>query len=242
MSDTEICNQALSLAGVRTQIASLTENSPSAKACLLFYANTRDALLREAQWNFANTFVTLALRVALPGTPESVAVGGTVWLDTYPAPGWNYEYAYPANCIVTRQVIPQGQWAAFLARAQTIGPWKAVAEFAVPFEISSKSGETVINSNAQQGILCYTRRVENDAQWDPQFREAMVARLAYKIAVPLSGDKTLATGNYTLANNLVAAARAGSGNEGLTMINAIPDWITVRDGLDGGYGPWGWYA
>lgn len=52
-SDTDVCNIALSYAGVRTRINQLTESSIPAQQCNVLYAQYRDALLTEYNWPFA---------------------------------------------------------------------------------------------------------------------------------------------------------------------------------------------
>lgn len=237
-SDVSIANQALAASGSRTQISSLDDNTKQAKTVKLFYASTRDSLLREAQWGFADKFVALGLLTSLPGAPGSTETGGSVWSPNFPAPGWLYQYSYPEDCLKANWIIPQGQWGAFLAQAQTDGPWRAFKAFAVPFALSSSGGIAVINTNAQQAILSYTMRVENAALFPPDFEEALVGRLAFKIVIPLSGDKVLATGADGKADQLVEQAKASDANEGLTVIDNIPDWLQARDWPTVASWPW----
>lgn len=240
-SETSICNMALVSAGTRTQIASLDEASVAARTCKLFYDNTRDELLAEAQWTFANKFVTLALLTSLPGAPGNTDTGGSqVWLSTYPAPGWLYQYSYPEDCIALRWVIPQGQWGLFLAQAQTNGPWSSLEKIAVPFAISH-ADVTVINTNAQQAIAAYTARVTNPALFPQNFSTALAGRLAARLVIPLAGDKVLAQGAYNAASDIVARVRAQNANESMDVIDNIPDWQKARDWPDWfGGPPGGW--
>lgn len=79
-SETSICNMALARLG-HDQITSLDDDSTAGRACKLFYAPTRDALLREHQWNFAIKRQALA--------QESTA----------PAFEYSYQYPLPADCL-----------------------------------------------------------------------------------------------------------------------------------------------
>ena len=241
-SDTSICNMALVSAGARTQIASLDEASTAARTCKLFYENTRDELLAEAQWTFANKFVTLPLITSLPGAPGNNDTGsGTVWLPEYPAPGWLYQYGYPTDCITLRFVIPQGQWGYWLAQAQTDGPWQGLQRIAVPFFITNSEGLPVINTNAQQAIAAYTLRVTNPAVYPQDFSQALAGRMAARIVIPLAGDKVLAQGAFNAANDIVARVRAQNANESMDVIDNIPDWQKARDWPDWYGGPPGWW-
>ena len=56
MAEVDICNEALSVMGSRSTIASLTENSAEAIQCNLRYETVRDQLLRLAPWAFAKKY------------------------------------------------------------------------------------------------------------------------------------------------------------------------------------------
>lgn len=233
---------ALVSAGARTQIASLDENSVAARTCKLFYENTRDELLAEAQWTFANKFVTLSLITSLPGAPGNNDTGGsTVWGPTNPAPGWLYQYGYPDDCIRALWVIPQGQWGYWLAQAQTDGPWGGLQKISVPFAIAQNESVVTINTNAQQAILAYTMRVTNPALFQQNFSKALVGRLASRIVIPLSGDKVLARDAFIAADAIVQQVQAQNANEGYDVIDNVPDWQKARDWPDWYGGPPGWW-
>lgn len=80
-SEVSICNMALGWVGTRS-IASLTENSPEARACGQFYGPAREQTLRDHAWNFAQARVTLA---------------GVTVPDEYPE--YSYAYAWPSDCL-----------------------------------------------------------------------------------------------------------------------------------------------
>lgn len=241
-SQIEIWNLALQSAGTRTQVNSLTEQSQAANTLRLFYQSTLEELLAEAQWNFAQKFVTANLLTQVPGAPgNTAATGGEVWSPTYPAPGWLYQYSYPADCLKLNYVIPQGQWGYYLAQAQTDGPWKVLQTLAVPFTISNSAGVPVVNTNAQQAIFEYTMRVDNPAIFQPGFVTALAGRLAKKIVIPLSGDKSMAQAAWQASEDIVRAARQVDANEGLTIIDNYPDWLRARDWPDWYGGPAGWW-
>jgi hypothetical protein len=79
-TEVDICNRALSRLGTRATIQSLTENSTEAEQCKIWYAATRDALLRAHDWNFARR------QVALADTDD-------------PPTGWDYSYVLPTDCL-----------------------------------------------------------------------------------------------------------------------------------------------
>lgn len=82
---TTICNLALGKIGSE-RIMALTDQSQPARFCSLFYAQTRDELLREHAWNFATARATLS---ALSAAPEF---------------GWRFQFALPADCLRVLQL------------------------------------------------------------------------------------------------------------------------------------------
>lgn len=79
-TDVDICNRALSRLGTRATISALDENSAEARTTSIWYAATRDVLLRSHDWNFARRRVVLAEQGAAPT-------------------GWAFRYAFPTDCI-----------------------------------------------------------------------------------------------------------------------------------------------
>lgn len=79
-TDVDICNRALSRLGTRATISALDENSAEARTASIWYAATRDVLLRSHDWNFARRRVVLAEQGDAPT-------------------GWAFRYAFPTDCI-----------------------------------------------------------------------------------------------------------------------------------------------
>ena len=85
-SEVSICNQALAHIGSEALIESLSENPEEARFYNIYYATTRDSLLRAHEWNFATRYVTLAK------------------IGTAPT-RWTYQYAYPADAINAIEIV-----------------------------------------------------------------------------------------------------------------------------------------
>lgn len=246
-AEVDICNRALSAIGTRSQITSLTENSPEAKNCNLLFATIRDELLRMAPWNCATNFNNLALICAAPGTPENPDQQTTVWEKGIPPPPWSYEYAYPTDCLRPLWIVPQFTTgfvgAVPITTAITGGAptfWNGPpVRFKVAIDqidnagVPSTTGHDtrVILTNQENAILCYIKQVTNPDVWDSQLIQATVAALAGRLAIPLTGDKGLANLKLGEANSYIALARQADGNEGLTVNDVTPDWIRTR-GVD----------
>lgn len=102
--------------------------------------------------------------------------------------------------------------------------------------------QKVIVTNQEFAICCYVRRVTDPNVWDPQFQQAMIAALAGRLSMALTGSVQLANMKITEANNYIQAARSTDANEGLTVNDVTPDWIRIR-GIDYPYDyAWSPYA
>lgn len=94
-AEVDLGNRALSRLGTRATIAALSENSTEARTVSIWYAATRDALLRAHDWNFARRRIALAEL----GSPSPRDKGG-----------WAYRFALPSDCLrLLRLETPPGQ-------------------------------------------------------------------------------------------------------------------------------------
>jgi hypothetical protein len=227
-------------------ISSLSESSVEARNCNLIYADTRDEVLSMAHWNFAKKTAYLSVLKQAPGTPGGVA-SATQWTTDYPAPPWLYEYAMPIDCIgmrsITQQPVNAYVGTPFTSNGMAsypyfIGPG---AMFEVATDEVSSQQQNVILTNQYQAIGIYTMRVTNVGLFGAMFIEALVQALAAKLALALSGNVALAGAKFGQANAMIIQARANDANEGLTIIDNVPDWLAIRDdfgyagGADFGY-------
>ena len=87
-SEVEICNVALGRLGIDQFIEALDSSSSRSRACLNFYAPSRDAVLEEIDWSFAESEIALA---TLSTTRN----------------GWAYQYRYPSDCLRARYVTDE---------------------------------------------------------------------------------------------------------------------------------------
>jgi hypothetical protein len=252
--EVSIANRALADAGTRSTISSFTEGSNESNNVSLVYIPVRQQVLRAAHWGFAGATATLSLLKSAPGTPETPDFPASgVWSTAYPPPGWNYEYAYPGDCLQARKMLQN--YALAQASGVPIFPnqliglqdfWTAPGQkFAVGTDLDTTGNQiSVILGNIDQAILSYTRDITVEALWDPLFQEAVVGALAAKLCWALTGDKARSNDLFKLANDKIMMARAADGNEGLTVMDHTPDWITVGHGARWfGTAEWGggWY-
>lgn len=221
-----ICNLALDSIGSRSEIASLDESSQSARTLSLHYQPSVEAVLQAAHWNFARKQVALTVLKAASGTPENPTGTG----DIPPIP-WLYAYALPSDCVQARYLMPS------FSSAPAVGLGAASVPFfqgpAIRFLLSSDvdsngSPVTVILTNQPGALLVYTCRITNPLLFDGQFVMALSNYLGSKIAIRLTGDKNMAKMAFQVADSTTKEARASNGNEGLTIIDSVPDWVRVR--------------
>ena len=231
-----IANLALSAIGTRSTISSLTEGSAESNQINLHWQPALNRMLRAAPWNFARKQINLTLLRDSTATPA-----GNV------PPPWVYEYAYPSDCLALRYLMPTFQNVAgqnsMVVVPDYIGP---PVRYLVSSDVDSSGNDIkVILTNQYQAIAVYTKSINNPALFDDTFVEAFANYLAWRIAIPLSGDKALAKMALEISTQRVIEAKAENGNEGLVVIDSTPDWIRTRGYLsdwsfpDGGYNEYG---
>lgn len=87
ISDVTIANMALSNISTNSEIEILTEDSPEAKQCKLWFDLARMQALEAYDWNFARKRQALTLHNDAP--PDE----------------WLYRYQYPSDCVAIRRMV-----------------------------------------------------------------------------------------------------------------------------------------
>jgi hypothetical protein len=251
----DIANRALSAIGARSgsagstsALSSLNENSNEAFQVNLLFNSTRDDLLRSAHWNFAAKTATLSLLKSAPGTPQNPTTSAVAWNNTFPAPPWLYEYGYPSDCLKMRQLAPPGQYSAgggnyaYPVGFNFGGACGPLNKFIVATDADSSGNPmSVVLTNVFGAIGVYTQQIINPDMWDVNFQSAMVAGLAARLVMPLTGDRGLAQMLVQETQMYVQNARVSDGNEGTTSVEREAEWIMAR-GQGGGWIGTGFYA
>lgn len=119
------------------------------------------------------------------------------------------------------------------------------AEFAIGFG-STPITQRVILTNQEFATLAYVAQVTDPNVFDPAFRDALYASGGAMLTMALQGSKDLANDLLAKANDIIRAARADDGNEGLTVNDVTPDWLRIRgvayvDGMGVNSGPYQGY-
>jgi hypothetical protein len=242
MSDQlSIANRALLSVGARAQISTLnpSDGSVEGDAISILWQPTFESLGRAAPWNCLTKQVTLTLLMAANGTPENPT--GTD-LPLPPTP-WLYAYGYPSDCLLFRYVVPSLPSGTGTIPATTInnasGTWVPNSGM-IPFAVSSigdadNSPVLIVLTNQSQAQAVYNANNSNPAIWDSLFQAGMVASLGAFLVPALSLSLPLMQLSIKTADMAIARARAQDGNEGVTVMDHLPDWMRARVG-GGGFG------
>ncbi len=229
MTPTDVANIALGEIGQRSRISSFEDGTPASQAAALFYTPKLQMLTRAAPWDSMRAQRVLTLL-------RAAQINGVVSNDP-PPQSFGFEYAYPADCLKARFIIPtlalQSQGVP-LTTAPGVNFTSAKPPTAIPFVVATDkdaSGNNikVILTNLPQAILIYTRDLSQDPDiWDALFLSAATALLGAYFINALTGDKGKMAEQIGLAKNMIDQARAASANEGISNTDHIPDWMQVR--------------
>lgn len=212
-SEVDICNRALSTAGVTDLIEALDQaGSLEAEQCRLWYARLRDELLRDRVWKFATRRATLAL------------VAGETRTD------WLFVYGLPDNCLKVRHLVLPGGRSPWVINGQPWTYYQGATSFSgvptatrtLPMEIEARVDDAgavvgkVLLCDVEDAELVYTVRATNPQAFDPDFEAALELLLASKLARSLAKDEARAQRLEQAAEFACRKAGANAVNEAVT--------------------------
>lgn len=166
-SKTKIFNMALNELGVSAPIANADAQDDS-RAIILrnFYETARDEVLKAYDWNFAERY-----RVLTPTMDEC--------LD----PRFTCVYDYPNDCVCAREVFEKFETEQIKTPPTGVGLKKK-------FKLSSnEDGLKIILTNVSPAVLRYTRKVEKETFFDPEFTSALSLYLAGLTGKAITGSQ-----------------------------------------------------
>ena len=91
--------------------------------------------------------------------------------------------------------------------------------------------QRVILCNQEFAIGVYVQDITDPDLMDDQFQTAWAKALGAELTIALTGDKKLANLAIQDVNTAIMLARAGDGNEALSVNDVTPDWLRIR-GID----------
>ena len=168
ISETKIFNMALNELGVSAPIAN-AEAQNDTRAIILrnFYETARDEVLKSFDWNFAEKY-----RILTPTADEC--------LD----PRFKYVYDCPNDCICAREIFEKAdENTTNAASASELGLSKK-------FKVSAnEAGQKVLLTNISPVVLRYTRRVDVENFFDPEYAAALALYLAGLTGKAITGSQ-----------------------------------------------------
>lgn len=173
----DVLNLALRRIGYKLHVASLFDGSFAAQQTLDIYAQTRDALLRDGEWAFAQRNIQMTLLKSAPA--GGYIPGVTPWTAAYPPLPWLFEYRRPSDCLKVRAVKPTP------LLVPNFDPQNHV--FTVANDHSIETNAQVILCNVPDAMLVYTGQVTDPTAWEPDFVEAFAAALGQRL-MPVLGS------------------------------------------------------
>ncbi len=241
-----IINRSLLSIGSQAQVSSLNEGSAQANAAATLYTPTFESLARSAPWNCLRKEATLTLIAAAQGTPENP--NGTT-LPLPPVP-WLYSYQIPSDSLQIRFIVPSlpaPNSGVPIFSVNTSAPTWLPNGGQIPYAVAyatdaNDNPVNVILTNQSQAIAVYTVNQPNPQFWDSLFQAAMVASLAAYFVPALSLHMPLMNMQIKLAENMIQQARVRDGNEGVTSMDHVPDFIRARSGAAGRVNSYGNYG
>ena len=167
----DVVNLALARAGFAERVNSLYDGTTLAKKARDIYSQTRDDLIRNGEWEFAERVVSGSVLKQAPGNGGYIV---TPWSNAYPAPPWLFEYSYPSDCLKVRSV----------RFSQTLLPNfnPIYNRFSVENDNSYTPPVKVILCDVPGAIITYAGQVTDPTTWETDFVEALAAALARRLS------------------------------------------------------------
>jgi len=175
-SAADIVNLALVRIGYPMRIGSLYDGSPAAKLALDVYVQTRDQMLRDGQWEFAERQVAGTL---LKQAPAGGYGPWAPWTPAYPAIPWFFSYAYPDDCLKVRSVVAQPMF------VPNFDPQYNV--FSIENDSTYTPSKRVILCYVPDAVLIYAAQITDPTVMEASFIEAFSAELGRRLAPALVG-------------------------------------------------------
>ena len=172
-SPADAANAVLVRLGKHERVGSLFDGSAAGKRFLDIFGQTRDAVLREHDWDFAQRDIVLTLLKTAPVT--GYLLPGSWNPVTNPPIPWFYEYQFPTDCLKVRTLKSSTPTMAINFDPKTVLYTEANDNNFTP-------AQKVILTNMQNAAAVYTGRVTDPSTWDASFGEALIAALARRFA------------------------------------------------------------
>lgn len=161
-----VVNLALDKIGYPQRVNDLRDGSFASQVAIDVYGQTRDSVIENGQWEFADRTLSATL---LKSAPAGGYNPRTPWTTAFPALPWRYEYAYPNDCVKFRAVKPQP--------LGIINMNPMFHRYSLDNDNTFTPPQRVILCDVADAVLCYAGRVTDPLTWDASFTDALVDAL-----------------------------------------------------------------
>lgn len=194
-SPADMVNLSLRRIGYKLRVGSLYDGSMAAKQSLDIYAQTRDELLVEHDWDFAERNLAATLLKSAP-------VGGYIPPNTWnpatnPPVGWAFEYQYPSDALKIRAVKPSPSF--------TLNFDPQPNRFSLANDSAYTPPQKVVLCNVGAALLVYTGQITDLTTWEPGALESFAAALGRRLVPTLMGLNAIQAANADEGQTLATA-------------------------------------
>jgi len=209
-SEVEICNLALGWLG-GDLIISLDDPSVEAKLCKANYAPLRDAVQEEREWTFCMKRIE----------PSS--------LQEDPLYGFDKAFQIPPDVLRVVQVsrlddsVTEGSVSNQGIRSSARGGTGIGRESRIEWLVE---GERIVANDATRIVCRVLVRITDTTKFSAAFDQALAARLAMDIAIPLTNSEKMQKSMAGMYGDKIALAAATDGMQGRSY-NIRSDSLTV---------------
>lgn len=210
-SPVEICNLAIGWLG-GDLIISLDDPSVEAKLCKANYELLRDAVIEEREWTFAVSRLEPAA------------------LLNEPLYGFDKAFQIPPEVIRVLQVSRAGEVidgalieGSFLSA--TRGGTGTGRETRIEWD---REGDKILANNSARIFARVLIRIEDTTKFPPAFSQALAARLAMELAIPITNSRALQSDMASLYAEKMRLAAASDGLQGRSQRVRADAFTVVR--------------
>ena len=189
---------ALKNLGVTVGVQSITQTDRNTAVLGEFYDTAKEKTLTDHDWGFASAYRFL--------TPT----GGIC-----PNPKFSYEYDYPNNCVMIREIVTGDT---------------EENDKRIEFEVASnENGHRVVYTNQEAATVRYTRLVQEETFFTPEFAMALSWYLAFLAAKSITGARTNTSDCLQIYKQMLLEGKTTDANEGYKDEEDRCEWIDARD-------------
>ena len=197
-SKAEIFNIALNILGVSIPVEKADTTDNRYVLLNNYYELARDYVLKDFDWNFASTFKSLSL-CNIDNNLENFSQ-------------YRYCYAYPNNCICARDIFSKDDY--------------VLQKFSI--SCIESTNEKVILTNVEEAVLRYTRRINKENFFTPEFSMALAYYLAGLTSNVIVGSIQKGEIAYQKYVQILKHAKMLNANEGADNIFSDNTYLDTR--------------